>query len=328
MATIAELPNYPQYDGEELREWATYMARQLALHIAGQSPSKPLRAVKAIAWALGDGNCEARLGQNPMKMVNEMTIASGVLDGVVQVVTKWSKGGSSTTIGIGTLIEPNVVAVCGHLLRSDNDYAVEVEVIAGNRARVMGNYVVVPKKWLVRLDAYHENDIGMIHLEKPLEGVHPIDYVQTPFTDSLSGRSMLGSVYGFPERFPQLCVSEMKVQFSLTRNSGWVEHTGDTMKGNSGGPIVDMYGRLVAVHGGWKWANKKKTKMINVAAPVNRMGNDFDVLREILIYMTVNPGASFKVGAKFLASKAGGVTEVTAIRHYSGSLPKIAFEWH
>ncbi|KAI2464333.1 trypsin-like cysteine/serine peptidase domain-containing protein [Annulohypoxylon bovei var. microspora] len=327
-AVIAELPNPPQYDGEDLREWAGYMARQLALNTASPLHVKPLHPVKAIAWELLSGNYEARLGQNPMKQVGEMVANSGVLDGIVQVVTKWSKHDRKSAIGIGTLIEPNVVAVCGHLLRSQNGYAVKVEITAGNGASATGDYVVVPKKWLVRLENCRKNDIGMIHLDRPLNGVHPLDYAQTPVTDSLSHHGILGRVYGFPERFPRLCVSNMKIQFSLTYYPGWVEHNGDTMKGNSGGPIVDMNGRLIAVHGGWAWANKEMTGRINVSAPVDRMGNDFDVLREILAYMAVNPGAPLKIGAKFLARKAGGITEVTATRYYRGSVSKIAFEWH
>ncbi|KAI1460219.1 trypsin-like cysteine/serine peptidase domain-containing protein [Annulohypoxylon moriforme] len=326
-AVMTELPNPPQYDGEELCEWASYMARQLTLHIARPSHVRSIYSVKAIAWELPSNTCEVKLGQNPMKRVDEMVITGGVLDGIVQVITKWSKDDNLTTAGIGTLIEPNVVAVCGHLLRSDYGYAIGVEVTAGNGVGAMGDYVVVPKKWFARLDKYRENDIGMIHLDRPLDGVHPIDYLQTPFTDSLPSRSMLGSVYGFPAGFPHLCVSEMKIQFSLTRNPGWVEHTGDTMNGNFGGPVVDLNGRLVAVHGGWEWANRNKTK-INVSAPVNRMGNDLDVLREILAHMAVTPCNTFKVGAKFLAPKAGGITEVTIIRYYSGSVPKIAFQWH
>lgn len=79
---MAKFPNHPQYDGEELHEWATYMARQLALHIANQPYVKPLHATKATAWELPSDRCEAKLGQNPMKMVSNMTIASGVLNGM------------------------------------------------------------------------------------------------------------------------------------------------------------------------------------------------------------------------------------------------------
>ncbi|KAI1439844.1 trypsin-like cysteine/serine peptidase domain-containing protein [Annulohypoxylon stygium] len=324
---MAKFPNHPQYDGEELHEWATYMARQLALHIANQPYVKPLHATKATAWELPSDRCEAKLGQNPMKMVSNMTIASGVLNGIVHVVTTWSKGGDPT-IGIGTLIEPNVVAVCGHLLRGKNGYAVQVEITAGNGHKAMGDYAVVPENWDVRLDKRRENDAGMIHLQKSIQGVHPIDYMSTPFTDSCPGRSMLGSVYGFPEEFPHLCVSEMRIQFSLTHDTKLVRHNGDTKEGNSGGPVVDINGRLVAVHGGWEWANKKKTEKINVSAPVNRMGNDFDVFREILAFMAVNPSNLLKVGAKFLAPKAGGITEVTAGQRSRGPVPKIVFEWH
>ncbi|KAI1085971.1 hypothetical protein F5B19DRAFT_498813 [Rostrohypoxylon terebratum] len=282
-AVIAELPNPPQYD-EELHEWATYMARQLALHIANQPHSKPPHTVKAIAWELPGDKFEAKLGHNPMKMVNETTITSGILDGIVKVMTKWSKNGNPITIGAGTLIEPNVVV--------------------------------------------RENDIGMIRLNRSFQGVHPIDYVQTPFTDSLSGRTMLGSIYGFPSGFPNICVSEMRVKFSLTRDPGWAEHNGDTKEGNSGGPVMDMNGRLVAIHGGWEWANKKQTEKINVSAPVNRMGNDVDVFREIIAFMAVNSGNLLRVGAKFLAPKSGGITEVAISRRYAEQVPKIVFEWH
>jgi S1-C subfamily serine protease len=58
--------------------------------------------------------------------------------------------------------------------------------------------------------------------------------------------------------------------------------------GASGGPVLDKKGRVIAVISGWDYKSNKAK--INVAAPIDREGNDVATFTEVFAYMAKHAG--------------------------------------
>ncbi|KAI0851537.1 hypothetical protein F5Y00DRAFT_230042 [Daldinia vernicosa] len=67
-----------------------------------------------------------------------------------------------------------------------------------------------------------------------------------------------------------------------------IEHFGDTLPGNSGSPVINSSGNIVAVHFGWDFVHGRT---VNLAVAIERNGNNITALRQALFKMLAGPSS-------------------------------------
>ncbi|RYP43084.1 hypothetical protein DL768_010099 [Monosporascus sp. mg162] len=263
----------------------TAKKEQAILHLSNVMEKKLPSPPKAVAWPLRPDASEAILGKNPRNVVAMKEMAyNGPLRGVVKIISKFR--GGHTVIGTGVLINGCTVATVGHLLIDEDSFAKNVVILAGKGGGPGsvesrdGICAAVHHRWYN--ERWEPNDLGFVHLWEQFDTVNPIKFGQTPLSAN-------GVICGYSGDMPyyakgdRLCKSMSPVRYIPHPPPGMVEHEGDTEKGNSGGPVFDAEGTVIALHRGW--AYKAHGKKINEAVAINRDGNDFAPFGSVLAYM-------------------------------------------
>ncbi|KAI0413565.1 trypsin-like cysteine/serine peptidase domain-containing protein [Xylaria grammica] len=216
--------------------------------------------------------------------------------------------------GSGFLIDDWTVVTVGHLLVNHCGCARGMRIWAGRGGDENtiesrdGMYVAVHNGWF---EGYSEcNDLAFIRLSEPFNTVNPLEYKQTPITHN----GVDAAIYGYPCDLPEnssargnrLCVSRSSVRYGWSNSTLMLEHEGDTERGNSGGPVVDHMGTVIALHRGW--APAVGGYKVNEAVAINHGGNDFEAFLLILEYMSWEGGEGAKVSEE--VKMLGKVKEV------------------
>jgi len=210
----------------------------------------------------------------------------GHTSGVVKIDTKFHGGRSYS--GTGFLINNGrAIATSGHLLFNVEEGHAKSAVIRagpnGSSSNVecrVGIYAVIGHGWYASQSK--PNDLGLIYLREPFHSVTSMHVRQTPASDN-------GTVYGYPGDMPhyaegqELCKSASVITYNSDVTAGMVEHEADTEKGNSGGPVVDDHGLVIAIHRGWGY--KSNGEKINHAVAIDHEGNDIAAFVAVLDYM-------------------------------------------
>ncbi|KAI0102600.1 trypsin-like cysteine/serine peptidase domain-containing protein [Nemania sp. FL0031] len=121
------------------------------------------------------------------------------------------------------------------------------------------------------------NDFALLRIyDRVSDGIKPMRYKQTP----IDGCAIAATVYGFTSRLPEsrsdlirLAQSQGSAKYNI--EEAMVDHTGDTIRGASGGPLVDSDGSIIAIHRGWRYLSDESTK-INQAVAINRHDNNVE----------------------------------------------------
>ncbi|KAI1175722.1 trypsin-like cysteine/serine peptidase domain-containing protein [Nemania sp. FL0916] len=234
------------------------------------------RDPRAAGWVLKSLPSEGRIGKNLQIEVPKDSLSIGsALRAVVKIVVRMSDG--RTVKGSGVLIDPLIIASAGHLFRDDDCNAEEVVIYVGlgdNRCVESrhGTHVVVHHKWYS--GGIRANDLAFVRIDKPFETATHLTYMQTPSTGPL-----LVGVYGFPYDLPFSqpgcwpCYSMSLVCYDSSSSIDMLEHEGDTTDGNSGGPLLNPDGVVIALHRGCY--KQSGVVVCNFAVLIDRHGNDF-----------------------------------------------------
>ncbi|KAF2805958.1 uncharacterized protein BDZ99DRAFT_479970 [Mytilinidion resinicola] len=189
-------------------------------------------------------------------------------------------------MGTGWLIRPDLMVTAGHIVFNHGPKfgrAAVIKAYIGYEGKKSigtpgvqfrtGVRCVTTAGWLTRKGA-KPFDVGFVKLNKPFEGIEPIEFMETP----TSGTNMLG-VVGYPgdlehdgERGALMHEMFVEESFNLAEQDlRMLEYTIDTYGGNSGSPVflkTDSFTKSVGVHvyGG----------SINSASVIGEWGNPFE----------------------------------------------------
>ncbi|KAI1661529.1 hypothetical protein F4813DRAFT_347931 [Daldinia decipiens] len=100
-------------------------------------------------------------------------------------------------------------------------------------------------------------------------------------------------IYGFPkdegdfEPRGQLCETHTPIHYNPSLKM--IEHFGDTLPGNSGSPVINSSGNIVAVHFGSDFVDGRT---VNLAVVIERNGNNITALRQAPNNMLTSSGSS------------------------------------
>ncbi|KAI0551850.1 hypothetical protein F4679DRAFT_538115 [Xylaria curta] len=334
---IRGLPDVPMQDTSTKKKWASLMALQLVLHQnIGSRYETSQQSFDVAAWRLQTGHYEECVGKNEMKPIDVEIMAEVDLNAILKVsVKKRLNGETKQSHGMGFLSDPSTVMLTGHQLSSrKGGDAIKLEAIARDRTICVADTVAVTLSWLLNhgKNGSKVRDFGMANLKEPLYHLPSFNCVTTPDTTRHPGGVLPGAVFGHPNQFPELCYASMDIKFRHGGPIKMIHHNGNTTKGNSGSPVT-VGPNAAGIHSCWEWVDKKKKKMINEATPINHYGNDMNVFRHILDYMTVRPALyeTLKEGlggpAKFLAIGAEIIAEVEVVGHVEGETRAVHFRW-
>lgn len=149
------------------------------------------------------------------------------------VVRVYNAMGTYRDVGSGTLVDPNLVLTCGHLFR---DGTGQISILFSDGRTVDGKLAKVDQKW----------DLAAILI--PLTGVTPIE-VATQYPEP--GESLESSGYGPDGNYRAnrgRALGYTREERQKTHET--LEMTGASRSGDSGGPIMNQRGELVAVSWG------------------------------------------------------------------------------
>ncbi|KAK3985422.1 hypothetical protein QBC44DRAFT_156944 [Cladorrhinum sp. PSN332] len=186
----------------------------------------------------------------------ELTPPEGRLSGIAKLTLKF--GGIRAYRGTGWLLDHNTIVTSGHNVvfngkaeRGEGKHLVSVKVTVGeppHERTLMGVAVVVSWAW------YHmavgTQDLALIRVQGSFDAT-PLSWSTTPKSSGVSGDLELA---GFPGDEDEMWHSGCDLNTNLTcpeSSKQVVLHRGETLKGNSGSPIIRKADdRVIAVHRG------------------------------------------------------------------------------
>ena len=153
-----------------------------------------------------------------------------VKSGVVRIETT---GCDFTASGSGFLIAPDLVATVAHVVSDARTVSLRVEngVIRGE---------------VVGVDP--ENEVALIRAVRPLSG-HVFTFAEET-VDEADPVLVLGYPQGRPLSYSQGVVTglDRRLDFDSVAVDGLIQHNATSTSGNSGGPALDLTGRVVGLH--------------------------------------------------------------------------------
>jgi len=204
--------------------------------------SAPPVAIVNNATATASGSTEKPQGSDgPAKKREKMELVdliSLVEPSVVRIKVTGLKG---TSIGSGFVVDKNGTVVTNvHVMAGAKE--AEVEFSNGTKSRVVGFYSADQKK-----------DIAIIKVDTPSDKLVPVPLAKALPQKGLSVIAF-GSPHGLSFTTTEGIVSalrpadEMKETFGVEFEGEWIQTSTPISPGNSGGPLVNYYGEVVAMN--------------------------------------------------------------------------------
>ncbi|KAI1124904.1 trypsin-like cysteine/serine peptidase domain-containing protein [Nemania abortiva] len=225
---------------------------------------------------------EALLGENLRSVSPEAKVQDGGLySGIVMIKASFGDSGAEYTLSTGIVIDEKHVATVAHGIW-DKRYGPSKSITIYRDGRVdpygTDHYHVEAASIHSCWAKSHSkaNDFALLRIvDRFSDKIKPMKYRQT----AVDGVPIATTIYGFASDLPGLGNTLLpqlaQSQGSAAYNSDerLVHHNGDTVKGASGGPIVDEGGVVIAIHRGWG-RSSLVNHIINQAVTIDRYNNN------------------------------------------------------
>ncbi|KAJ8126359.1 hypothetical protein O1611_g7279 [Lasiodiplodia mahajangana] len=223
---------------------------------------------------------EALLGENVRSVSLEADVRDGgPCSGMVMVRATFGHLGFEYSRGTGIVIDDRHIMTVAHNVW-DRRYgpAKAITIYRDARADPDGTDYYHVEVAGVHCGWFNSkaNDFALLRIvDRFSDKITPMRYQQT----RVDGCPITATIYGFApdlvesgsELHPQLVQSQGNAVYSVEEKV--VCHNGDTVKGSSGGPVVNEDGVVIAIHRGWgKYPSV--AGIINQAVAINRHDND------------------------------------------------------